>query len=135
MNGARRTESATATRVPDIGGPTAPAAGAVAPRRRVGAAIAPLRKFEPQRPGHRIRVGKAERQPLAEAIGLAGLVADKRARRFVVAEIFLAQVLGEDQPVAAEVLDGREKAERLDAGDPALDQLPDAVGEERRHIT
>src|SRR4051794_30945595 len=97
-------------------------------RGRRLAAIAPLRKLEPQRARDRIGLREAEREPLPHAIGLAGLVADQRSRRLIVAEIFAAQIFGEDQAVAAEILHRREEAERLDAGDPALDQLPDAVG-------
>jgi hypothetical protein len=40
----------------------------------------------------------------------------------------VAEVLGEDEPVAAQILDRSEEAERLDAGDPAFDKLPDLVG-------
>src|SRR5688572_23118636 len=88
-------------------------------------------KLEAQRSGDRIGFGEAQRELLADPVGLAALLADQFARRLIVAEIFLAQRLREHQAVTAEVGHRGEEAERLDAGDPALDQLADAVGEER----
>ena len=71
---------------------------------------------------------------MAHPIGFARIVTHQRTRGFVVAEIFAAKVLGEDQPVATQIIDRGEKSERLDAGDPALDKLADLVGEKGGNI-
>src|SRR5829696_2542639 len=94
---------------------------------RLRAAMAPLRKLKAQRPADGIGLGEPKGQPLADAIGLAGLFADELPRSLVVAEIFLPERLRENQPVAAEILDRGEEAERLHPGDPAFDQLADLI--------
>src|SRR6185369_12063091 len=113
--------------VSNVRGPAAP--GAVAAHRRGPPAVAPFRKLEAERALDRVRLGEAQRQPLADAVGLARLIADELLRALVVAEIFRAEVLREQQPVAAQVLHRREETERLDAADTALHQLPDLVRE------
>ena len=57
--------------VSDIGGP---AAALPIPARALRRAIAALGKLEAQRAGHRIGLGQAQGQPLADAIGFAGLL-------------------------------------------------------------
>src|SRR5688500_12110203 len=101
----------------------AAAFGAAAHPVRTGASPAAVRAFgklETQRARHRVGLSEAQGELLADAVGLAALLADQLARRLVVAEIFLAEGLSEHQPVAAQIGDGSEEAERLDAGDPAL---------------
>src|SRR5690348_12441334 len=125
---------APAVAVPNVRG--TPAAHAVAPRGcgcRTSA-IAAFRKFEAQRSGNRIGLGETQREPLADAVRLARLIADELLRALVVAEIFLPQVLGEEQTVAAQVLDRREEAERLDSGNPAFDELAHLISKARRDI-
>ena len=99
----------------------------LAPWRRRRAAVAAFGELEAKRSRDRIGVSQTKPEPLSHAVGLAALVADESTRGLVVAKIFAAEVLGEDEAVTAEVLHGREEAERLDAGDPAIDQLPDLV--------
>ena len=55
-------------------------------------------------------------------------------RSLVEAEIFVAEIAHEQQAVAAQPLDRGEEAEALHPGDPALDDLADAVAEEGRDI-
>src|SRR5512139_2729022 len=71
---------------------------------------------------------------LADAIGFSAVFTDQRPRCLVVPEIFIAQDRRRDQPVAAKILDGREEAERLHAGDAAPKNLAHLVGEERRDV-
>ena len=92
-------------------------------------AIAAFGQLKSQGPGHRIGLGQPQRQPLADAVGFAGLLAHELPCRFVVAEVFAAEVASQHQSVTAKVLDRGEKAERLHPGDAAFDQLPDLVGE------
>src|SRR5688572_15335600 len=96
--------------------------------------IAAFGELEAQRARDRVGLGEAQGQLLADPVGVAAVLADQLARGFLVAEIFLAEGLGEHQPVTAEIGDGGEEAEWLDAGDPALDQLPDPVSEESRNV-
>src|SRR4051812_29727983 len=91
--------------VADIGRTSATPRRALAVTARRWRAVATFRQLEAQRARHRIRFGEAERQPLTDAVGLPGLVADQRLGRLVVAEIFAAEVLREQQAVAAQVLD------------------------------
>ena len=106
----------------------------VAPNRRSRSAIAAFGKLEAQRARHWVRFGEAKRQALTHPIRLTGGVADEHTRGLVVAEIFGPEVADEHEPVTAQVLDRREKAERLNPCDPAFDQLPDAVREIGRDI-
>src|SRR3954454_21008845 len=89
----------------------------------------PLGQLEAQPAADRIGLRQPQGEALARRIGLAALLADQALAGLVVAEIFLAQGRCGDEAVAAELLDRGEEAERLHAGDPALDQLPDPVGE------
>src|SRR4051794_10981047 len=100
-----------------------------------GAAIASFGKLETKRAGHGIRLPEPKRQPPSHPIGVAAFVTDKRSGRFVVAEVFLAEVLRQQQSVSTEILDRGEEAERLDARDPASDQLTDLVRKEGGDIT
>src|SRR4051812_18672881 len=119
----------------DVGGMAAAACRALAIGARARrAAVAALGQLEAQRAGNGIGLGEAQSQPLADLVGFAGLLADQLLGALVVAEIFRTEVAHEDEPVAAEVLDRGEKAERLDAGDPAFDQLALPVGEIGRDI-
>src|SRR5690606_25941985 len=122
--------------VPDIARPAAPsdhvpgavAAGA-ARALRARAALRPLGQLEAQIATHRVGLGEAEFQALAERVAFAALLADQAEARLVMAEIFVAQDRGRDQPVAAQRLDRGEEAEWLHAGDPAIEHLPDMIGE------
>src|SRR5687767_14957135 len=123
-----------AVRMADVCGTAAPwrrrlglAADAVTARGRT-AAVAALRQLETQPARHRIGLGQPEVEALADTVGFAALIADQGPRFLVVAEIFRAEVGGQHQAVAAQLVDRREEAERLDAGDPAADDLPDLVG-------
>src|SRR5690348_1438203 len=115
--------------MPDVRGATSPSrSNAIIPPWRRPAVTA-FRQFKAERTADGVGLREAQGQPLPNAIGLAGLVANQLASRFVIAEIFLAQRLREHQTVAAQILHGGEEAERLDAGDPAFNQLPHLVGE------
>src|SRR4051812_19454882 len=129
-NSVTRVSASTAV-MPDIRRPSTPAGGPgpIATWSWRGAAVTTLGKLETERTADRVGVGQTQRQPLPDAIGLAGLFADQRSRGFVVAEIFAAQVLREQQPVAAQVLDRGEETERLHPGDAAFHQLADLVGQ------
>src|SRR3954464_6038426 len=99
--------------------PAPPAAAPVAAIGcRTASAIAAFRQLEAQRPGDRIGLRETKRQALADAVGLARFVADQLLRRFVVAEIFPPEILREHQPIAAQILDRSEEAERLNPADP-----------------
>jgi hypothetical protein len=113
--------SAPPIRMADVGRSSATAASPhpIAARTRVS--IVAFGKLEPQAARDGVRLGQPQGQALPHAVSLAGRVTNQCSRGFVVAEIFLAEVLGEQQPVAAEVFDRRKEAERLDAGDPAFD--------------
>ena len=81
-------------------------ADTVAPLRpRPRAAVTALGELEAKRAGYGVGFRQPQREPLADTIGFARLVAHELTRRLVVAEIFLAERLGEDETVAAEVLD------------------------------
>ena len=73
--------------------------------------------------------GEPQRQPLADRIFVARLLADQLLGGLVVAEIFAAQVAHRHQPVAADPVDRREEAEIGHAGDPHLAQFADALGQ------
>src|SRR5438067_5401849 len=119
--------------VPDVRWPAA--AGSVAANRWSGpSAVAPFGKLETERSRDRVGFRQAQRQTLSDSVRLAALVPDEGLGRLVVAEIFEAEVFREHETVAAEVLDRREEAERLDPRNAAFDQLPDLVREERRDI-
>src|SRR5437763_8023338 len=124
LSNPRRSAAAFAL-VADVRRPAAAALRAIAVRAR-GAARR-VRRLEAQAAAHRIGLGEPQRQPLAECIGLAALLADQALACFVVAIIVLAERCGRDQPVAAQRLDRGEEAERLDAGDPAFDQGADLI--------
>src|SRR5579872_6241071 len=96
----------------DIGRPAALGAGAhpIAARRDRSAAITPFGKLESKRTRDWVCFGKPQCQPLSRPISFATLIADQGPRRFVVAEIFLAEVPCENQPVTAQILDRRKKA-------------------------
>src|SRR5438045_2637183 len=103
MNDPRVNESAPPIRVPNVGGTASlPTARAVAAWRCRWPAVAALGKLEAQRTRHRVCVGQSQGQALAHAIRFAAGIADQCPGSLVVAEIFLAQVLGEDQAVAAQ---------------------------------
>src|SRR4051812_40790874 len=123
--------SASAAVMPDVRRPSTPAGGPgpIATWSWRGAAVTTLGKFEAERAADRIGLGQTQREPLPDAIGLARLFADQRSRGFVVAEIFPAKVLGEQQPVAAQILHRGKEPERLHPGDAAFHQLADLVGQ------
>src|SRR5438270_8760081 len=99
------------------------AAGPVPPLRHpLSAAVAALGQLEAQRSCHWVGFREPERQPLSHSVRFAALVANQGPRCLVITEIFAAEVLRQQQSVAAEILDRREEAERLNAGDPALDE-------------
>jgi hypothetical protein len=58
-------------------------------------AITSLGQFESQRAGHRIGVGEAELEPLADTISLARFLADELAGSLIEAEKFAAEVAHE----------------------------------------
>src|SRR4029079_10252490 len=99
-------------------------------RRRATSACLLVRKLEAQRPRYGIGLGDAQLQLLPLAVCCARILADKLLRLFVIAEIFVSDGRDGHPPIATELDDGREEAERLDAGDPAQDHLPALVGQE-----
>src|SRR5206468_5243183 len=103
--------SATFSLMADIRRSTTPAGAthpiiAAWPR---GSAVAPFRKLEPKRARDRIGFGEPQPETLADAISFTGFVADQLPGSLVVAEIFLPQILGENEPVAAEIFDRGEE--------------------------
>src|SRR6185369_7533648 len=111
----------------EVGGTAAPPLDAAGPG--AGRALRRARHFEAQAAAHRIGLGQAQGEPLAERVALAALVAGQALARLVVAEIFLPERRRRDEAVAAKLLHRGEEAEGLHAGDPALDQRSDLVGE------
>src|SRR5438094_7402168 len=94
--------SATFGLMADICRSTTPASAThpiVAARPR-GSAVAPFRKLETKRARDRIGFGQPQPETLTDAISFTAFVTDQRTRRFIVAEIFLPQILGQDEPVA-----------------------------------
>src|SRR6187551_3468018 len=98
----------------------------VAALRRFGNSIL-VRQGEAKAAGHGIGFDDPQPKLLAEPVARPGLLADELLRLLVVPEIFPAHRRDGNDPVAAELHHGREEAERLDAGDPALDDLADLV--------
>ncbi len=89
------------------------------PRRRL--ALDPfdhVDDLEQQAAGGGIGLDQLDLQPVAQAEGLAGALADQDLPAFVVAEEFLAERADRDQPVGAGAVEGGEQAEAGDAGDP-----------------
>src|SRR6476660_7753475 len=124
--------------MPDVGGAAAAThdgfADAVAALGRTPA-VAAFGKLEAERAADWIGFRQPKLEALADAVGLARLVADQLARGFVIAEIFAAEVGGGDQAVAAQPLDRREETEWLNARDAAVEQLADMIGKIGRDIT
>ena len=86
----------------DVRGPAPPVAGAnaIAARETLArSAVGTFRKLEAERAGNRVGFGEPQRQAPPNAIRLTRLLADKLSGRFVIAEILLAQRLGEDEAV------------------------------------
>src|SRR5689334_19775794 len=89
-------------------------------------------QFEAKRTRGWVCLRQFQLEMLADTIGLAAFFPDQRPRRFVIAEIFIPKDRRRDQPVAAQILDRGEEAERLDAGNAAAQDLPDLVGKKGR---
>src|SRR5688572_18712426 len=69
-----------------------------------------LGQLKAESAGRRVGLGQLQLEMLADAVGFAGLVADQRPSRLVIAEILVAEDRRRDQPVAAEILDRGEEA-------------------------
>jgi len=102
--------------------------------REAQSAVAYFWKLEAKRSADRIGFGEAQGEALADTVGIAAFVADQLTRGLIVAEIFLAQSLRENETVSAEVLDRGEEAEGLHTGDAALHELADLIREESSNV-
>src|SRR3546814_3406713 len=78
--------------------------------------------FEAQRAADRIGLHQPQVEPLTDAVADPSMLAVERARRLVIEKAFAAQRRHRHQPIAAEPVDGREKAEGLHPGDPRRDR-------------
>src|SRR3546814_9872560 len=79
-------------------------------------------QFEAQRAADRIGLHQPQVEPLTDAVADPSMLAVERARRLVIEKAFAAQRRHRHQPIAAEPVDGREKAEGMPPGDPRRDR-------------
>ena len=112
--------------------------GALFGRRTIAArfdtfAIA-VRHFEFERAGQRVGFCQLQLEPVARRIFGTGLFTDELLRLFVIGEIFAAQRADGDEAVTAQLVDGGEEAEALNAGDAGVECLAHTTREPRCDI-